>query len=243
MALTRQAFAAANTEAFAEAMKTALENAGLFDSVTRSTLVVTATKDGQDILIVDTGTWNHVVIFKNTDGTILNDVTLDQQTSTLASYASIATDGHFVYFILTNSFTGSHDATRAATFCVFGTQGGNVCMAHTKAYNATNVMYPPGYAWISNSASVATDPQTGAPLGGGTAFFIPRSFNWGGVSAYPLTTLTPDGAVDVANDVYGIICAPTLFTIARSISGVTPPIIEIDGKLYLTDGILLMEIR
>ena len=242
MALSKQVFTAANTETFAEAMRVALEGTGLFDSVTRSTLVVTATKDDQAVLKIDTGTWNSIITFKNKNGVTLNDVTIDQQNSTLASYASISTDGHFVHCILTTTYHGlTGDATRAVTFGVFGTASGEVCLTHTKTYNRTDAEYPPNYCWISCTSALGTDP-TGAPVGGGTGFFIPRSFNWSAISAYPLTTLTADGGVDTVEGAYGLICAPAMFTIARSSSGVTPPTVEIDGKEYLTDGILLIEI-
>ena len=242
MSLTKQVFTAANTETFAEALKTALENTGLFDTVTRSTLVVTCTKDSQEILKVDTGTWNHVLIFKNANGTTLNDVTLDQSTSTLASYASISTDGKFVHCILTNTYSSTgNDATRSLTFCVCGTKNGNVCMAHTKTYGRSDTLYPPNWCWISSSSALATDP-TADVSGGGTAFFIPRSFAWTSVVSYPLTTIMADGDVDIADGVYGIICAPTMFTLARSQAGVTPATVEIDGKQYLTDGVLLIDI-
>ena len=242
MALTKQVFTAANTETFAEALKTALENTGLFDSVTRSTLVVTATKDSQEILKVDTGTWNSVIVFKNNSGTTLNTVTLDQSTSTLASYASISTDGHFVHCILTNTYSATgNDATRSLTFCVCGTKNGNVCMTHMKAYGRSDTLYPPNWCWISSSSALATDPSADVS-GGGTAFFIPRSFTWTSIVSYPLTTLMEDGDVDIADGVYGIISAPALFAISKSQYGVTPPDIMLNGKRYLTDGILLIDV-
>ena len=47
---------------------------------------------------------------------------------------------------------------------------------------------------------------------------------------------------DIADGVYGIICAPPVFTIAKSQAGVTPATVEIGGKQYLTDGVMLIEI-
>ena len=242
MAFTRKVYSAANTETFAEDLRTALENTELFDSVTRSTVVVTGVKNGVDVLTVDLASQTPVIT-KNTEGTTLSVMGLGNDGAgynSLGSYASINTDNNFVYCIFTNSNTrtgsqSNYFNTRSITFGVFKTDHNNVAFTVTTCFNNTNTLYPPTNTAISSSVAFSSDDTM-------TAFMLPASYSGGCIESYSLATMATDGTVDKLVNAFGIVCTSQVFTIARTAEGVTPAIITLEGANYLTDGIVLVRI-
>lgn len=237
MALTRTAYAAANTADFAAALKSALEATSLFDSVTRSETTVTCTKDSQALLTVNcaaSADSTDVIALKNGAGTDLLGLKWGYGVASTA--ASISTDGSFVFVVLTNSYTNSGGAVRRAVFLFVGrTKAGKVGIAVSYTDSATDVLYPQTGARICSEESLAAD--------NGTAFAPARSANYGYVLAYPLTVQKSDGSIDTFDGAYGVLAAPGLYACARTVMGVLPPKITIDGKDYITDGCILIEVE
>lgn len=236
MALTRQAYAAANTADFAAALKTALENTGLFDSVTKSDTTVTCTKDSQALLTVNgaaSADSADVITLKNSAGTTL--LGLKWGSGVASTVASISTDGNFVFVVMTNSYTGTGGAVRRAVFLFVGrTKAGKVGVAVSYTDSATDVLYPQTGASIFSEDSLTADS--------GTAFAPPRSTGYGYVLTYPLTAQNTDGSIDTFDGANGVLAAPGVYHCSRALMGVLPPIIEIDDKKYITDGCILIDV-
>lgn len=237
MALTRTAYAAANTADFAAALKSALEATNLFDSVTRSETTVTCTKDSEDILVINcaaSADSTDVIALKNSAGTDLLGLKWGYGVASTA--ASISTDGSFVFAVFTNSYTNQGGSVRRAVFLFVGkTKAGKVGIAVSYTDSATDVLYPQTGARICSEESLAAD--------NGTAFAPARSANYGYVLAYPLTVQKSDGSIDTFDGAYGVLAAPGVYACARTVMGVLPPKITIDGKDYITDGCILIEVE
>lgn len=234
MALTRQAYAEANTETFAADLKSALEAVGIFDSVTRSTLAITCAKNSKNVLILDCGASAGsipLITANNKYETKLIELMLG--TGGLNSVASISTDGaSFVFCIFTNSYpTGTF--VRSASVYVGKTKNGEIGIA-VSYRSASSDYYPPTNTMLMTTESLALDT--------GVAFFPPKSTSYGYVSAYNLTAVTPDASLDTFESAYGVICIPAVFTCSRTTMGVIPAVVDIGQKSYLTDGCILIDL-
>lgn len=237
MALTRTAYAAANTADFAAALKSALEATELFDSVTRSETTVTCTKDSQALLTVNcaaSADATALITVSNSTGTEL--LGLKWGAGVASTAASISTDGNFVFAVFTNSYTNQGGSVRRSMFLFVGrTKAGKVGIAVSYTDSATDVLYPQTGAIICSEESLTAD--------NGTAFAPARSTNYGYVLTYPLTVQKPDGSIDTFDGAYGVLASPGVYACARTVMGVLPPKITIDGKDYITDGCILIEVE
>lgn len=237
MALTRTAYAAANTADFAAALKTALEATSLFDSVTRSETTVTCTKDSQDILTIALGADGLTTFITINDSTGSELYSTPITTGAMNAPASISTDGNFVFIVMTNGTTqegSGKNGIRSAFLYVGKTKTGKVGIAFSYRFGNTIEFYPQTNAAICSEESFAAD--------NGTAFAPARSTNYAYFVTYPLSVQKADGSVNTFDGALGVLAAPSVFQCSKSLMGVLPTKTTIDGKDYITDGCILIEV-
>ena len=235
MALTRNAYAAANTADFAAALKTALEATSLFDSVTRSETTVTCTKDSQDILTIALGASGNTTFITINDSTGSELYSAPITTGAMNAPASISTDGNFVFIVMTNGTTQDTYGIRSAFLYVGKTKTGKVGIAFSYRYGNTVEFYPQTAAVICSEESFAADT--------GTAFAPARSTDYAYFVTYPLSVQKADGSVDTFDGALGVLAAPGVFQCSKSLTGVLPTKITIDDRDYITDGCILIEVE
>ena len=239
MALTRKIFTSAATEEFATTLQEAIENLGLFDSVTRTGTVVSCIKDSITVLMLNGAASNsNFKEITNYRGTQLT-YSLVPSGANLASYGTIVSNDDFVYLIVTDNMGSTRTTQSCETIIVCKTKNNDIGIINYGAYNYTHETYPFSFAQTCTYHSQAMQTAGGSQ----DPVILPKSFSWGCIETYPFTTLLEDSTHDVCDGVYGVICAPSLFTLSRSETGVSPPIVILDGKQYLTDGGVLIEIK
>lgn len=227
MAINKQIFTAANTATFAGALQDALEALELFDTVTVSGSVVTATKNGVDIISFNFGivAGGNLATVKNATGTTLGTI----------AYSSVYGGHSMVYpASITSCGTG--------LMLIFSAQnsGGSTCiyidstMDDKVAIAACN-RSEGSYAYKAaseDSVSFDTAYSLNAPL----------STAYTNTSLYKVTAQLANSNIAVFRSVYGIRFSPDMHTrsIPATTAGVTPTSITINDTPYVTDGTVCM---
>lgn len=228
MAITTQIFTDGTTTEFANALASALDGTGLFDSVSVASKTVTCTKNSQAVLVVkanSAGSANPVIVVNNSAGSNLISAATGA-TNGMDSYASISVVGSAVFCVLSNAVTGS-GVTTIMAFCVDSTDKNGIGFyVLERTYEGTNTHKTACIEAIEADTRGVTNPI---------------ATNRSNINTYQATAQNASGDVDVFSHTFGVRYSPALHTYESTQIGVTPAQIKVGAKTYVTDGFIMIE--
>lgn len=241
MILNTQVFTHGYDQSCADAIEEALDNTGLFDSVSQSDLVISCTKNNTVVFTIDLDIYlnDTFITFNNTDGDITSGSmvwekgNVSSEIKALNYRASVTTFGSSVYM----AFTYTHSSAASGMHRVWGlyvgpTEDGNIGFysVKTKATDGTSLSCD---VWSTNSYTNVNTTCVNAPV----------TTSQTTVCTYPLAAIKKNGDVDVFTGAYGIRYSPPLHDITCNQVGVTPAKVTINNVDYLTDGVIMVELN
>lgn len=247
MAINIETFSNGTTTEVADLIRNALVSTELFDSVSGQSRTIIASKTYGSttvnvltlMLPYSSGGTSDFFTLKNST----NEQIVSANYGTIADgYGSVSTVGKTALIIL-SSGTSMQSGIQYFVLCVDGTDNDNIGVY----YRRCDITTPSGASSRTITYNHRTFSTECVSLDSSTGVTDPIGTVRPNFCLYPVTAQNRNGENDAFNNTFGIRYSPKIHEIYNldmsvpSLASTTPTKIYIDGRVYLTDGVIMIE--